>query len=179
MVNLETNTVNVWLFYLINHTRHPLLDGFFSWFYIFGKGWVLIPAFMAVLVFYRECTKTFLLSAAIMELLVGTLKYILDQKRPLSLLNDVYTLSERLYHHSFPSGDTATAFLVLAFFYGRVNRYIRLLLLAYALLIAYGRVYSGVHFPIDVFVGALIGIFSYLLSRKLILRSSSANLLSL
>jgi len=35
------------------------------------------------------------------------------------------------------------------------------------LLIAYLRIYLGAHFPLDVFAGALIGIFSFLLALRL------------
>jgi hypothetical protein len=34
-------------------------------------------------------------------------------------------------------------------------------------LIAYLRIYLGAHFPLDVFAGALIGIFSFLLALRL------------
>ena len=47
----ENFYLNKELFYLINHNRHPLLDAFFSKFYLLGKGWVLIPIFIGLFIF--------------------------------------------------------------------------------------------------------------------------------
>ncbi|WP_281054481.1 phosphatase PAP2 family protein [Thermocrinis albus] len=52
------------------------------------------------------------------------------------------------------------------FFFPRVGPYGRLLLSVYALLIAYGRIYVGAHFPLDVLVGALLGLASCLFVRR-------------
>jgi PAP2 superfamily. len=55
----------------------------------------------------------------------------------------------------------------LASFFLWLNPKLGFVFLVYALLIAYGRVYVGAHFPLDVFAGALIGIFSFLLALRL------------
>lgn len=169
-MNVENLILNVELFYLINHARHPLLDEFFSRFYLLGKGWVLIPALLFVFMFQRKRLKLFVFSVALESLTVSLLKPLFDAPRPASMLKDVYLL-ESLYHRSFPSGDTAMAFLLARFFSQRAPFILKLLLFAYAFLIAYGRVYLGVHFPLDVISGALVGIFSYKLV-KMMLRSA-------
>lgn len=165
-MNLEDFPLNVQLFYLINHMRNPILDAFFGHFYLLGKGYVLIPILALVVIFQRERLWLFFTSLIIETLSVQFLKAYFNLPRPASMLTDVYLL-EPLYHKSFPSGDTAMAFLLASFFSPVSSRPLKLLLWLYAFLIAYGRIYVGVHFPIDVFTGAFIGIMSYCVAYKI------------
>ncbi len=66
---------------------------------------------------------------------------------------------------SFPSGHATLLFLVAtAMWQGNRNR--GYWLFAGAALVSFARVYAGVHFPIDILCGALLGILSMLLARK-------------
>lgn len=63
----------------------------------------------------------------------------------------------RLMDGSFPSNHTAAAFaLSLSVFFHR--RSLGLFLLALSLIIGLGRVAEGVHYPIDILGGALLGL---------------------
>jgi membrane-associated phospholipid phosphatase len=69
----------------------------------------------------------------------------------------VHVVGEPLATRSFPSGHANTAVCaacVLAFFFGGWYW----LAFAPAFLVAYSRVYMGVHFPLDVAAGGLLGI---------------------
>lgn len=165
-MNVENFPLNVELFYLVNHTRNGLLDAFFGYFYLLGKGYVLIPVSLFVLLFKRERLKLFILSLALESLSVHILKVVFNAPRPASMLTNTYLL-ESLYHKSFPSGDTAMAFFLASFFSSGSSTLLKVMLWSYALLIAYGRMYMGVHFPIDVLVGAIIGVTSYYSLYKL------------
>ena len=166
-MNIENFPLNVELFYLINHARSPILDTFFGYFYLLGKGYVLIPIAFILIVSKNRRWKLFLLSVAVESAAVHLLKFGFDAPRPASMLTDVYLL-EPLYHRSFPSGDTAMAFLIASFFFPVSPPLVRVLLWAYAFLIAYGRIYMGVHFPLDVIAGATIGALSYKLCERLV-----------
>ncbi len=88
-----------------------------------------------------------------------TLKYIFRHKRPSSLLENVYLL-EPVSLKSFPSADSgyvATIFGV-SLFYGSLPLSVILFILM--ILVGYGRVYMGAHFPLDVITGYTIGILS-------------------
>ncbi len=165
--SIELFPLNIYLFYLINHSRNEFLDIFFSYFYLLGKGYVLIPLLGIVYFFYRNRIKLFLLSVSIETSTVLALKYAFKEPRPAKVLEDVY-LIEKVYLKSFPSGDTAMAFVIACFFHEVLPKYLKPLAWVYAILIAYGRIYVGAHFPLDVLAGALIGILSYYVSKKIL-----------
>ena len=66
-MNVENFSLNIELFYLINHTRHPLLDEFFRYFYVFGKGYILIPIVLYLAFLKREKLKPFILAHLIIS----------------------------------------------------------------------------------------------------------------
>jgi undecaprenyl-diphosphatase len=61
----------------------------------------------------------------------------------------------------FPSSHAANTFFVAIFtwFLFR-NRLITGVLLLWALLVSYTRIYTGAHFPVDIIIGWIIGLFS-------------------
>ena len=65
--------------------------------------------------------------------------------------------------YGFASGHSANAFAVAGYFFFQDKKWIGTPLLIWAALIAYSRVYLGVHYPGDILVGALIGlVYSFL-----------------
>ena len=158
---IEDFPLNIQLFYFINHARHPFLDWFYKYFYFLGKGFILIPIAILVLFFASDYFIYFLFAMILQGLLIGLLKNLLKVRRPSNVIKDAYVL-EPIYHKSFPSGDTAVAFLIVSFltFVG-VPLIFQILAWFYALLIGYGRIYFGVHFPLDVVVGGIIGFFTF------------------
>lgn len=87
-------------------------------------------------------------------LLSNLIKNILRIPRP-NIATDTLFWNEGIY--SFPSGHT-TFFFTLAtimFFYHRKISYILFILGA---LVGYSRIVIGVHYPVDIFGGAMLGI---------------------
>ncbi len=70
---------------------------------------------------------------------------------------------------SFFSAHAANTFAIAFFFTFILRskyRYIGFLLVFWAFLVAYSRIYIGVHFPLDVITGALVGLlFSWLFAK--------------
>ena len=109
-------------------------------------------------------------SGSIISYLIAVyVKYQVLAPRPFVLLNlDIKENSEPgekavllLHDHinlSFPSGHTTLAFAlaISIFFY---SRKLGIISLVFALCVAMGRILVGVHFPIDVFAGMIIGLF--------------------
>lgn len=137
--------------------RSPLLDATFRALTPVGKGWtaaLLIPIFF----FAGGPGAAIALTSALVltGLVVLVLKRIFRHRRPTRLLDGVHN-PEGIHARSFPSGDAAYAWCVFAASSSVLAPVAQGLLGALALLIAVGRIYRGVHFPLDVAVGAAIG----------------------
>ncbi len=79
--------------------------------------------------------------------------------RPFVALLDVHRLIPAPFSsHAFPSSHSSVAF-ALAFSMLFVNIPFGLTLLVCAAAVALGRVYVGVHYPLDVIVGIFVGLF--------------------
>ncbi len=98
------------------------------------------------------------------------LKFIVAEPRPFNVLPHVDLLVSESEIYSFPSGHSASSFAVMMVIGLKYRLHIkgkayRLLypLLAFAALIAFSRVYIGVHYPLDVVFGAIVGILSAIL----------------
>ncbi|MFA4840034.1 MAG: phosphatase PAP2 family protein [Candidatus Neomarinimicrobiota bacterium] len=77
--------------------------------------------------------------------------------RPSRSLENVHLLVKRGGKYGFPSNHAANVsagMFVLSFFF----RKYRYAFLTFALMIAFTRVYVGVHFPLDVLAGLLLGV---------------------
>lgn len=74
--------------------------------------------------------------------------------------------------YGFVSGHAANSFAlatIIILLLPTMNRWLKITCIFWALLICYTRIYLGVHYPSDLFVGACIGILSALLMHKLFL----------
>lgn len=84
-------------------------------------------------------------------------RFVHFRERPFVALYGVHILGTAPYGwQSFPSGHSAAAF-AMAFSIWFEDRHAGLVLLASAVAVAVGRVFSGVHYPLDVIGGALAG----------------------
>ena len=117
-----------------------------------GAVWLVIAALVAA--FSRRWQVLLWVSVADVaaQLSTDVLKAVIHRDRP-----RVHTLVSQPHSHSFPSGHAASSFacaFVLATFAPRLRAPLYIL----AALIAFSRVYVGVHFPLDVLAGAGLGL---------------------
>jgi membrane-associated phospholipid phosphatase len=162
----------------INHLHHPIWDIFFSWITHLGDGLILILP-LVFLLFYKYCYFLLFFLASIFHLglvQLGKNWVFQGMPRPVEFLKDIsfYKVPGVTLHHwgSFPSGHTATAFMLASFLFLVLPKKfkIHVLLIGTACLVGFSRVYLMQHFLVDIWAGALIGIFStsiaYLIVQK-------------
>ena len=132
-----------------------------------GAVWIAVAVVAAVV--QRRPTLFMLTTAAVLfaDVIATGLKFATDRPRPYVAFREQEPLLETPLDLSLPSGHAATSFAgatMLAFLLGR--RWAAVLLVL-ALLVASSRVYVGVHYPLDVAAGALIGVGVTLVLRWL------------
>ncbi len=140
-----------------------------------GKIWIIL---CLVLLLFKRTRKAGIcgLLALLINLLITnvTLKPLVARIRPYEQFNDLILLLERQKDFSFPSGHTSSSFATAwaIFCMHRTDANKRTLLgiasLILAIWIAWSRLYVAVHFPTDVIVGVVIGLFSAWAAGKLI-----------
>ena len=120
----------------------------------------VIYIFMA---FDNTLGRTFLMSALVAfpieRCLYHLLKQSLKRDRPFNKIDDVHFRVRPPDRFSFPSGHTASAFLVmtLASNFFPVPA-VQIGMFIWASMAGVARIYLGVHYPTDILAGALLGI---------------------
>lgn len=126
-----------------------------------ANGW-LYPflGFYVYFTFGRTIGKPFLLSAVIAfpleRLLYHLIKQSMKRDRPYERILDVEFRVRPPDQFSFPSGHTASAFLMMTLLTSFFPL-LRIPMLLWAGTVGIARVYLGVHYPTDVLAGAILG----------------------
>lgn len=111
-----------------------------------------------------------LVSALVCTVLIHTAKAGFNSLRPPAVLSPeiLDVIGPAYRRHGFPSGHTATAFVMAGLLTRAVRGwYNRLAVLLGAVFIGWSRVAVGVHWPVDVLAGAGIGLVSAFIGLRL------------
>jgi len=163
--------VNYWdakLFFLVNkNIRNPFFNFLMPIITQLGNGFLTLA--LSAFFFYgfyrvtgvkETDTMVLIAGAAVFSTaLVHLLKNIFARERPFKGLEDVQVLGPVLCFSSFPSGHTVSAF-ALAVVLAVKFPALAFLFYGVAFLVGISRIYVGAHYPLDVSVGSLVGIFS-------------------
>ncbi|GIU68574.1 MAG: phosphatase PAP2 family protein [Candidatus Pacearchaeota archaeon] len=151
-------------FYIIKLIRNSVLTDFFLGISFFSS-LIFIFIFLTAL-FIKEKRRKFILplwlTLAFNVILSFILKILIQRQRPFQLdlisiignLNDSYFV----WNFSFPSFQSMLVFSVLPFLNMEFKN-LRYIWIVFSFLVAFSRIYLGLHFLSDVFLGGVVGYF--------------------
>lgn len=138
----------------------------------FGLIWIGIALLLAILYRRWGLLALTVIAIAVTDVAVTALKALIDRPRPPLRYAEPEPLVRTPHDASFPSGHAATSFAaaaMLSFAFPRLRAPFALLAAA----VAFSRVYVGVHYPLDVVVGAVLGILIAALLAWLVQRRAA------
>lgn len=152
------------LLFIQEFIRMDFMNGFWQFITSLGdKGWFWI-ALSVILLIPRKTRYIGL--AALLSLTVNamitnvTLKPLVARTRPYEAIEGLKILVAAPHDFSFPSGHTSASFAAALVYLRKMPKKYGVWFVVLAALIAFSRLYVGVHYPTDVLAGFLIGLFS-------------------
>lgn len=124
-----------------------------------GLLWIVLGLLLLIPRKTRRVGFMTLLSLGVTALICNVwLKEAVGRVRPYEVISGLELLVGRASDLSFPSGHAASSFTASVILFKGLPKWIGIWPLILAVLIAFSRLYVGIHYPSDVLVGALIGI---------------------
>lgn len=169
------NYLDTSLFYLINHNMKNMYFDIIMPFITNPRNfYILFLIIWFLMVFsskyrYRIAGWSIIIAVAISDVLSSKiLKHLILRPRPFEVLPDVYKLVSSA-GPSFPSSHAVNSFtvatLITLFLKNPVYTTIAFIV---AFLSGFSRIYVGVHYPLDVIAGAIIGVFLGIIFYKIV-----------
>lgn len=123
-----------------------------------GSIWLIIIIFLLLNSKTRKIGLYALLAYGLCILITnGILKNVIGRGRPFDLHSEIQPLINRPTDYSFPSGHTAMAFTIAILLNKIYDNKKGKLMIVLASLIAFSRLYLGVHFLSDIIGGVIVG----------------------
>ncbi|APX71137.1 undecaprenyl-diphosphatase [Companilactobacillus allii] len=113
-----------------------------------------------------------IISELIGKLIAGNIYY---HRQPFAVLPHVHQLIVKNVGNSFPSDHTIVFFSIMTIFFIYSKSKAKYGYLILAVLVGISRIFVGVHYPIDVFVGASIGTIVSIISYQYLFNSKFLN----
>ena len=150
------------LLWIQEHLRSEFLTPLFRFITTSGNSGLIWIAVTCFLLAFKKTRKAGVMSAvALVFSLIFTnllIKPLVARTRPYELMDRLVILIERPHDFSFPSGHTTAAFASAWVMFRQLPKKIGIPALVYAFLMAFSRLYFGVHYPTDVLGGIVLGV---------------------
>lgn len=156
-------SIDISLFYSINtEYSSPILDFIMVLLTTYGRELFWSVLIVAIFVLGGEEGKktAFLLGVlfALLTVLGYSLKLLEFRYRPFQTLNGVRLLISPEYDSSFPSGHALIVMGGAAITWLRMKKILAIPIGIESFLVAFSRIYVGVHYPLDVLSGSILGV---------------------
>ncbi len=165
MINLLAGLDRSWFLLLNGRLTHPILDSAMP-FITNQENWypVLIGLWIALLIWGgrqgRIAALLLIIAVALADQIASSVvKPLVGRIRPCNALPPGQTrlLVDGSKAFSFPSAHAANSFAMATVLSWRLPK-VAPIAFVFAALVAYSRIYVGVHYPFDVIAGALLGL---------------------
>jgi len=151
----------------LNNLGSPKWDGF--WLFVTNQyNWIPLFVFMLFLIFKFYGLKNGLLILVLVALLVAftdqfvnLIKHTFERLRPNNdpTVKNLIRIAYSPHSYSFVSGHATNSMANTVFIYLLLKKHFKQvwLFFVWPIVFAYSRIYLGVHYPIDILAGALLG----------------------
>lgn len=161
------------ILWIQENLRNPMLTDIFTFFTMLGRRmgiWFVIAFLLLISKRTRKigiaCCLALILSYAVNNLMI---KNIVQRARPYDVIDHLKVLISRPESYSFPSGHAASSFAAAGSIFRNSSKKIYgVLALTLATIIAFSRVYLGVHYMSDIVVGAVSGLVMSVIAQRII-----------
>lgn len=149
--------------------------------------WIPLYLFFVFLIFYQfnrligiKIVTYVIVGLGITLALTNIVKYFVARIRPsrIESWQEFIRILQTPSNYSFFSGHASSSFMIVTFLVLVFRRDIKWIYLCYIwpILFSFSRIYVGVHYPLDIIVGATVGIFiaisSYFYYKRNVLAST-------
>ena len=134
-----------------------------------GIIWIILTVLLLIIPKTRK-TGVIMMAALLVDVLLCNvlIKNLVARTRPYEVVDGLKLLIEKQSDYSFPSGHTGSSFASAIVLWKELPKKYGVMALIVAVLIAYSRLYVGVHYPSDVLAGVVIGTVLALVSVWLV-----------
>jgi undecaprenyl-diphosphatase len=152
------------LLYVQNRIRRPRWNLWMQIISGLGNGgflWLACGAFLLLTHTYRMLGISLICAQAVGVLITNFLiKPIVARTRPFRKLKALHPLIKPPTDWSFPSGHTTSSVSASVILFLGLPYYVGIPMLLIGILIAFSRMYVGVHYPSDILGGIVVGAFA-------------------